>query len=249
MLAEKTYKSLKTMIYSRELEPGEKLVERELSRKLGVSRVPLRESLVRLESEGLVKRVPYGPSQVMDFSKADAVEMYSMRLLLEPFATRLAALNHKPSLVRQLKRLCRLMTEAAKAEKWAELDRHDCEFHHEIVKASQHRKLLQTYEDCHIQIGGVLTNFTHMSASLPPQTTALQHVPLIEAIEKRDGDKAADAAYDHVFISVEGIQQRFGVYLTPKQWPLFELPRWEVVQNVNGTTKNGRNGRKPPADL
>src|SRR2546421_6412494 len=147
MLAEKTYKSLKTMIYRRELEPGERLVERKLSRRLGVSRVPLRESLMRLESEGLVERVPNGPSRVMDFSKVDVVEMYSMRLLLEPFATRLAAVNHEPSLIQHLKRLCKLMTAASKAEAWAKMDRTDCEFHHAIVEASGHKKLFQAYEN------------------------------------------------------------------------------------------------------
>jgi DNA-binding GntR family transcriptional regulator len=232
MLAEKTYKSLKTMIYRRELEPGQRLIERKLSLKLGVSRVPLRESLVRLESEGLVKRVPYGPSQVMDFSKTDVVEMYSMRLLLEPFATRLAALNHEPSLIRHLKRLCKSMTRASKSEAWAEMDRTDCEFHHAIVEASGNKSLLQAYENCHIQIGGMLSNFSHMVAGEPPETNARQHIPLIEALEKRDPDQAGVIAFDHVKDSVDKIQECFGIWLTPKQKPLFEhLPERSIRKN------------------
>ena len=238
MLAEKTYKSIKTMIYRRELEPGERLIERKLSRKLGVSRVPLRESLLRLESEGLVKRVPYGPSQVMDFTKTHVVEMYSMRLLLEPFATRLAALNREPALIRELKQLCKLMTKAAKSGKWVELDQHDCDFHHAIVKASGHKTLFQAYEGCHIQIGGVLRNFTHLAAGAPPETTALQHLPLIEAIEKRQADRAEEAAYFHVKLSVDKIQETFGIWLTPKQTPLFEQPGWRQM------AREKANGRK-----
>src|SRR5882724_11416305 len=110
MLAQKTYQSLKSMIYRRELEPGERIVERKLSRRLGVSRVPLRESLLRLESEGLITRVPYGPSHVIEFTDNDIVEMYSMRLLIEPYATGLAALHHHPSLIRKLENLCKPMT-------------------------------------------------------------------------------------------------------------------------------------------
>jgi len=224
MLAEKTYKSLKTMIYRRELEPGERLVERKLSRKLGVSRVPLRESLVRLESEGLVERVPNGPSRVMDFSKTDVVEMYSMRLLLEPFATRLAAVNHEPALIRHLKQLCKAMTRFSKAEKWAEMDRVDCEFHHAIVEASGHKMLFQAYENCHIQIGGMLSNFSHLVAGQPPETNALQHLPIIEAIEKRDPPEAEALAFDHIKVSVDKIQECFGIWLTPAQKPWFEHP-------------------------
>src|SRR4051812_19288516 len=152
MLAEETYQNLKTMIYRKELAPGQRLVERKLSRELGVSRVPLRESMVRLEREGLIKRVPRGPSHVIDFTKADVVEMYSMRLLLEPFATGLTALNQKRSLIPQLERLCDQMTEASRAEAWAKLDQRQCEFHYAIVKASGHKTLFQVYANCHIQM-------------------------------------------------------------------------------------------------
>lgn len=222
MLAEKTYKSLKTMIYSRELEPGERLVERKLSRKLGVSRVPLRESLVRLESEGLVERVPNGPSRVIDFSQADVVEMYSMRLLLEPFATRLAASNHQRSLIQYLRRLCKSMTRHSKAQAWTEMDRVDCEFHHAIVEASGHKMLLQAYENCHIQIGGMLSDFSHLVAGQPPETNTLQHLPIIDAIEKRDPAQAEALAFDHIKVSVDKIQECFGTWLAPQQKMWFE---------------------------
>ena len=225
MLAEKTYKNLKKMIYRRELAPGQRLVERKLSRKLGVSRVPLRESLLRLESEGLVTRVPYGPSYVMDFSKADVVEMYSMRLLMEPFAARLAASHHERSLIRQLKSCCKQMTQASKVSDWVRMDQADCEFHHAIVEASGNKKLLQAYESCHIQIGGMLSNFSHLIAGLPPETTAMQHYPLIDAITAKDVDEAERLAYYHVKLSVDKIQDCFGIYLTPKQKPYFETSR------------------------
>lgn len=238
MLAEKTYKNLKTMIYRGELEPGEQLVERRLSRKLGVSRVPLRESLLRLESDGLIKRVPYGPSRVIDFSKSDVVEMYSIRLLLEPFATGLAALNHKPSLIRDLKEICQQMTLAGKARKWADLDQLDSEFHHSIVKTSGHRALYQAYEACHIQICGLLTKNIHAAATRPPDALARDHIPLIKAIEKGDLQEAELAAYWHVRRNVDFDQMPGGAPLTPKQRALVELPSWP------GALAPRRNGKK-----
>jgi DNA-binding GntR family transcriptional regulator len=224
MLAEKTYKSLKTMIYRRQLEPGERLIERKLSRKLGVSRVPLRESLLRLESEGLIRRVPYGASHVTDFTKHDIMEMYSMRLMFEPFATGLAALNHKPSLVRQLKDICHSMTRAAKAKKWEDLRQLDCDFHHAIVKASGHKRLFEAYAGCHIQICGLEINSRPLVAYEPPQQTEEEHLPLIEAIEKRDVRLAQETAYEHLKVSVDLIQKHFKLWLAPKQKSLFELP-------------------------
>jgi len=221
MLAERTYQNLKAMIYGKELIPGEKLVERKLCERLGVSRVPLRESLVRLESEGLVRRVPGGPSRVVDFSRSDVVEMYSMRLLIEPFATRLATQNRPDNLLRELEVLCERMTEASKAGAWARLDLTQCEFHYTIVKASGHRTLFQAYESCHIQMGGMLSNLSHLKAGKPPETTARQHQPIVDAIASGDPDVAEQVAFLHVKTSIDAIQQRFGISLTERQKPLF----------------------------
>lgn len=212
------------MIYRRELEPGERIVERKLSRKLGVSRVPLRESLLRLESEGLIKRVPYGPSHVTDFTDNDIMEMYSMRLLIEPFATGLAASHQPPSLVRKLKGLCKQMTRAAKAEKWTDSDDADCEFHRAIVKASGHKALIDAYAAGHIHISRFGNAAKHPAAGMPANTTAKNHDAIIAALEKRDVVLAQSAAYAHVKASINTlIQERFGS-LTTNQKRLFELP-------------------------
>lgn len=211
MLSEKSYKTLKGMIYSGKLAPGQRLVERKLSEELGISRVPLRESFLRLESEGLISSVPRGPAHVMDFSKADVVEMYSMRLLLEPFATRLAALNHKPSLIVELRKLCDRMIKATKSKAWDKMDELECKFHSEIVKASGHHKLRQAYEHCHIfMINGMLAVHGLVPSDRPPETTAFDHLPIIDALEKRDADVAEQVAFEHVQNSVEAVQKHFG---------------------------------------
>src|SRR6185436_5207292 len=106
MLSEKTYGKLKSMIYTGRLKPGQRLVERDLSRSFSVSRVPLRECLIRLESEGLVRKVAKTAKFVEDFSAKDVLEIYSMRLLIEPLAARLAAQKRTPALIRQLRKFC-----------------------------------------------------------------------------------------------------------------------------------------------
>jgi DNA-binding GntR family transcriptional regulator len=110
------------------------------------------------------------------------------------------------------------------------MDRMDCDFHHAIVEASGNKKLFQAYENCHIQVGGMLSNFSHLAADQPPETTALQHLPLIKAIETRDADEASELAYDHVKISVDKIQECFGIWLTDGQKPLFDQPRWRPAK-------------------
>lgn len=70
------------------LKPGQKLVERELCERLGVSRPSLREALRRLEAEKLIVNVPHRGPEVASMTLAEARDLYAMRRLLEGFAAR-----------------------------------------------------------------------------------------------------------------------------------------------------------------
>ncbi len=212
MLSEKVYKKVKSMIYDGHLQPGERLVERDLSRKLGTSRIPLRESLVRLESEGLVRSIPNSASYVEDFSPSDILEMYSMRLVLEPLAARLATLQHEDSLLDKLRRLCELMTTCTRNCDWTGLDRADYQFHRLIVGASSHKLLIRTYDNCHIQVTGSRPSYAHLKL-LTPDTTAKEHDVIMQAIGKWDAHAAEEATRDHVRLALGQLEEYLGVRL------------------------------------
>jgi DNA-binding GntR family transcriptional regulator len=79
---------IRNAILSGELAPGSALVEQELAAQLGVSKTPVREALKTLEGTGLVVMVPYRGAAVRELTRADAVAIYDLRLLLEPEAVR-----------------------------------------------------------------------------------------------------------------------------------------------------------------
>lgn len=81
---------LRRMIASGEMRPGQQLVQDALASRLGVSRVPLREALKTLESEGLVTYRPHRGYEVAELSLADLLEVYRIRELLEEEAVRRA---------------------------------------------------------------------------------------------------------------------------------------------------------------
>lgn len=205
MLSEKTYDKIKTMIYNGRLKPGQRLIERHLSRSFSVSRVPLRECLIRLESEGLVRKVANTAQFVEDFSAKDVLEIYSMRLLIEPMAARLAAHKATPTLIRQLRKLCERMTRSTEASDWAKLDAADYQFHNAIVAASKHRRLVHAYNCSHVQVTGRRADYVHLK-HLPADTTAREHLEIIESIERADGSAAEQATYQHVHKAMRMIE-------------------------------------------
>lgn len=74
---------LRSLILSRRLASGERLVQSELAKRLGVSRTPIREALQKLASEGLVTFCPYKGAMVAKLSLSDVEEIYAVRTALE----------------------------------------------------------------------------------------------------------------------------------------------------------------------
>jgi len=90
-LREKILGILREAICCGELKGEEKIVEQELAQKLGVSRTPVREALLQLESEGYVKLIPRKGVVVMPLSLSEVKEYYDIKGLLEGYGAKLAA--------------------------------------------------------------------------------------------------------------------------------------------------------------
>jgi DNA-binding GntR family transcriptional regulator len=85
------YRVLRTAILDGTVPPGEQLRETHIAADLGISRSPLREALTRLEEEGLVVKIPFKGSFVVEVSARDVAEIASIRMLVEPYAAELSA--------------------------------------------------------------------------------------------------------------------------------------------------------------
>lgn len=92
-LADKVYVEIRDRIMAGVLPQGSRLRERELADALGVSRIPLREALPRLEADGFIATSPRRGARVAQLTVRDIEEMYAVRLGVDVFAARLAALR------------------------------------------------------------------------------------------------------------------------------------------------------------
>src|ERR1700756_2765574 len=87
------YEDLRKAIVSGELLPGERLLEEDLSARLGLGRAAVRMALVRLEHDGLVQRERNRGARVRRVSESEAVEILEARASLEGLAAGHAAIN------------------------------------------------------------------------------------------------------------------------------------------------------------
>jgi DNA-binding GntR family transcriptional regulator len=210
--SDRTYRRLRDAIFRGDYRPGQRLVERDLAKRLRTSRVPIRESLIRLETEGLVRRVPFSATFVEDLPPRDVLEIYSMRLALEPMATQLAASRPAPALVKRLRELCDTMTSATRAGKLNRLDEIDLQFHRTIVLASGHARLRRAYDAAHVAILSSRPGYARIE-SAPADTTANEHRRIIDAIAKGDAAAAFRLAHAHVERSFRVMERTLGISL------------------------------------
>lgn len=121
--------------------PGALLAESAVAKRLGVSRVPVREALFALEREGLVEFSPTGRAFVKALTPQDFEELYVLRLALEPLASRLAA----PALKADFSKLEKNLVATRRARSVQEVTLLDLEFHQLILAASGNARLMKLW--------------------------------------------------------------------------------------------------------
>jgi DNA-binding GntR family transcriptional regulator len=87
---EAIYEMLRQEILQAKIKPGEKIVVSDLSKKIGVSEIPIREAVKKLESEGFLTNMPHVGITVSKLDPDEVVEFYLIRIELESLASRLA---------------------------------------------------------------------------------------------------------------------------------------------------------------
>lgn len=143
--ADRVYMHVKQGVLDRHYEGGTLLTEGELAEAVGVSRTPVREALLKLEVEGLIKLYPKKGALVLAVSAQETADVVETRLLVEEFAVRRAV----PAPDRLISRLEDLLTEQkahAAAGDLAAVAVSDRCFHAEIVRSAGNEILSRLYD-------------------------------------------------------------------------------------------------------
>lgn len=181
-------------ILSGELKPGDRIVETQWARDLGVSQSPVREAIRELEMIGLVENIPYQGCFVRKVTKKELQDSYKVRRSLELLGVQSAMEEIDDNHIEELRVILKEMEQAAAEKNFMRYIKRDVMFHKKILEISKNDLLVRTWEQCNF------TNSTYVSTIIskkPLEQLSSRHEELFDALASRDMERAKDAVSRH----------------------------------------------------
>ncbi|WP_190025452.1 GntR family transcriptional regulator [Streptomyces hiroshimensis] len=194
--AERVYTHIKEAVLHRRYEGGTLLTEGDLAEAVGVSRTPVREALLRLEAEGLLKLYPKKGALVLPVSAQEIADVVETRLLVEKYAAA-KAVPASPVLIGRLEELLEDMGRQAAAGDLAAVSVSDRAFHAEIVRSAGNQILSRLYDqlrDRQLRMGVAVM---HAHPDRIAKNHA-EHTEILDALRAGDAEGAVAVIDQHV---------------------------------------------------
>jgi DNA-binding GntR family transcriptional regulator len=197
-LADEVYEAIFRELMSLRIAPGARITVDDLVREFSVSHTPIREALGRLEGEGLVVKTHLvGYRATPQISRRRFDELYELRLLLEPDASRHAALSMSEERLSMLRESAAIMSRrSGKNDRvsYSTFARQDALFHDRIMEFAGNELIRETlaHQHTHFHI------FRLMFHSRVTEEAVAEHQALLDAFEQGDPAGAANAMRTHI---------------------------------------------------
>ncbi|HYJ69286.1 MAG TPA: GntR family transcriptional regulator [Nocardioidaceae bacterium] len=195
-LNDQVVEAVRAAIHSGDLAPGELYSAYQIADRLGVSRSPVREALLRLAETGLVRMERNRGFRIVAPAAHDIAEIFAVRLLLEVPASGQAARHQTPELTERLRQELAVMANAASARAVARFMDHDQRFHDHILEASGNHLLAATVRRVRDLTRLLGASTVDRSRSL--DDILAEHVPIIDALEAGDASAVEDRMRGHI---------------------------------------------------
>jgi DNA-binding GntR family transcriptional regulator len=195
-LPDRIYSALKHRILTCSLQPGQRLMEKELSQELGVSRTPLREALNRLALEQLVFLTPYRGYAVTPVLLDDIRKLSELRLILEAESAALAAERASEEEINALRSLSTLRYQPGDRATYEQYLRDNSAFHQALAGCTHNARLESVIASVLDQIQRPL--YLGLDTGLDAQAATAEHCELVEAIAQRNAGLARQVMADQI---------------------------------------------------
>jgi DNA-binding GntR family transcriptional regulator len=208
LVRNKVFEQVRREILSCALMPGEELRENELARRYGVSKSPVRDAMQKLEFEGLVEIEPRRGHRVKPISVSDAEDMLDLRVILETAAVRRIAERAPEADLKDLDRF-----RSADTTSISGFTVYNRDFHKHLSRLSGNRRLAEETQRVMEMYDRLC--MVSLSNKRGPDSFAeplADHVAIIDALQARDGTRAARLLTRHITRSrgsiMRGLERR-----------------------------------------
>ena len=179
--------------------------ERRLADDLRVSRTPIRQAIVRLEQEGLLRTIPRVGTFVVRKTKREVLDLITVWAALESMAARLACERAGEADVASLRRLFATFDGGRLAADIDEYSEANLEFHRRIIELSGSELLQRTIEGLLVHMQAVRRRTIRENERFAH--SIVDHLQIIEALERRDPDVAERLVRDHALKLARHVDQ------------------------------------------
>jgi len=178
------YKAIRRALMSGALEPGARISSRSIAESLGVSAMPVREALKRLEADGVVESQPKRGYVVQQLSVEELQEILKIRLHLEGMLVREAAKKITPAAVSKIRKLEQRVAEAPDLPTSLALN---YQMHFEAYRWANMPIALSMIENVWLRLGPALY---HLGGEYTGATAHNSHAKMVEGLANGDADAA-----------------------------------------------------------
>lgn len=195
------YQSLRELLLSGSIEPGQRLIQQDLAKRLGTTTTPLREALRKLEAEGLVETVPgFSGIRTKTFDIRQLRDESVLRQAIECEAVRICVETAADEELRQLRDIAYQCDERidAPAQDLRRIDELDYRFHHGLIKTARAESLARAFERFNI-----MKKFFRFGRRREIDRIPDNHRAIADRLMARDADGATRALRRHIQSSLE----------------------------------------------
>ncbi len=202
-MGQMAYTALRDAILAEKLEPGERLNQDELAKRLGVSRAPVRDALSRLEAEGLIQAASRKGFMVAPMTPTDLKNIFELRGLLDSHCARLAAATISDADLNRLQQLVEETARHAASNDLNALVRVHAEFHYVIYAACGNPELERLARN----LWDRSYRFRVMGLREPVSTrSSAAHHAVLQALQEHDPERAARQMAEENRLIIERLQ-------------------------------------------
>lgn len=182
---------IRAAIVTGDLKLGEQVSEAQLAARMGVSKTPVREALVRLQSQGLVQIHPQRGTFVFRLTPEEVGQLCRFRAMVETEALREAMETDRAALLKGMKQCVKAMKTAEAAQDLPALARIDMAFHWTFFEVCPSPYVRAAYEVLRSQL-------TALRYRSPITNAVSSHQVLVDAVGDGDVDAACALLREHV---------------------------------------------------